>query len=200
MSKDYFANKAHIYEQNQNRVDNVGNVANAILDKITLDKSMHLVDFGSGTGLLLEKIAPFVATITAIDISPAMNTQLEEKRAKLGCSLTILPIDLEKQAIEGQFDGIISSMTMHHIQHIDAMFSKFFQLVKPGGFIAIADLDKEDGNFHSEDTGVYHAGFERDYIAGVAEQAGFTQATVVDASVIQKDQKDYPIFLLTAIR
>ncbi len=39
--------------------------------------------------------------------------------------------------------------------------------------IAISDLDKEDGSFHTEDTGLYHFGFERDAITSVANLAGF---------------------------
>ncbi|WP_372986705.1 methyltransferase domain-containing protein [Marinobacter sp.] len=83
MSKDYFAHKADTYEQNRDRVDNVTNIANTILEKAHIDPSMHLMDFGSGTGLLLERIAPHVQKITAVDISPSMNRQLSEKRASL---------------------------------------------------------------------------------------------------------------------
>jgi len=100
MSKDYFAHKAHIYDENPDRVDNVSNIANKILDKAKLKPSMHLLDFGSGTGLLLERIA-------------------------------------------------------HHVRDIGAMFRRFHEMVNPEGFIAIADLDKEDGSFHTEDTGDY---------------------------------------------
>ena len=34
-------------------------------------------------------------------------------------------------------------------------------MLNDNGVIAIADLDIEDGNFHIEDTGVFHFGFER---------------------------------------
>ncbi|WP_339782660.1 class I SAM-dependent methyltransferase [uncultured Marinobacter sp.] len=200
MSKDFFAHKAHIYEQNPDRVDNVTNIANAILDKMKLAPSMHLLDFGSGTGLLLERIAHHVRKITAVDISPSMNKQLAEKQDKLACELEILQLDLESQAIEGQFDGIISSMTMHHVRDVGAMFRRFHEMVKPGGFIAISDLDKEDGSFHTEDTGVFHFGFDREEIGSAATQAGFENVEVVSASIIERETGDYPVFLLIASR
>ena len=200
MSKDFFAHKAHIYEQNPDRVDNVTNIANAILDKMKLAPSMHLLDFGSGTGLLLERIAHHVRKITAVDISPAMNKQLAEKQDKLACELEILQLDLESQAVEGQFDGIISSMTMHHVRDVGAMFRRFHEMVKPGGFIAISDLDKEDGSFHTEDTGVFHFGFDREEIGSAATQAGFENVEVVPASIIERETGDYPVFLLIASR
>ncbi|MDX1817801.1 MAG: class I SAM-dependent methyltransferase, partial [Marinobacter sp.] len=126
------------------------------------------------------------------------NRQLEEKREKLGCELDIREMDLEKEDLPTQFDGIISSMTMHHVRDINAMFRRFHDHVKPGGFIAIADLEKEDGTFHTEDTGVFHFGFEHGTIAAAAEQAGFSNVEVQSVSVIEKDDRGYPVFLLTA--
>jgi hypothetical protein len=87
---------------------------------------------------------------------------------------------------------------MHHVKDIAAMFVKFYALLNDGGIIAIADLDKEDGSFHDEDTGVYHFGFARDEIALAAKQAGFRDVEVVDASMLYKPQSEYPVFLLTA--
>jgi cyclopropane fatty-acyl-phospholipid synthase-like methyltransferase len=197
---DLFAHRAQSYDQNKNRVDNVAQIADSIIQSTQLHKSMHLMDFGSGTGLLLERIAPAVGKITAVDISSAMNGQLASKRASLGCDLDIRAINLEHEILEMKFDGIISSMTMHHVEHIGAMFRKFHTLLHEGGFIAIADLDAEDGSFHTENSGVFHCGFARDHIADLARSAGFQQVSVCDASVVHKPQGDFPVFLLKAVR
>ncbi len=61
MSNDFFKHKAHSYEQVNHRVENVDNIAAAILNRIEFQSTMHIMDFGSGAGLLLEKIAPAVA-------------------------------------------------------------------------------------------------------------------------------------------
>lgn len=200
MSIDRFAHKASSYDQNRSRVDNVENIANSILNTIQFDISMHIMDFGSGTGLLLEKIAPYVGKITAVDVSNSMNSQLHAKLDGLNCSVDIVETDLEQSDLDLRLDGIISSMTMHHIKNIDAMFGKFYSMVKEGGFIAISDLDIEDGSFHTEDTGVYHFGFDRSEIARSATKAGFCRVQMSSASVVQKPQGDFPVFLLTAMR
>lgn len=200
MSNDFFLHKAGSYDQNSDRVNNVSNIADAIIENVRLEKRMHLMDFGSGTGLLLERIAPLVQKITAVDISDAMNQQLEEKRAGLGCELEIMAVDLEKAEIETTFDGVISSMTTHHVKNIEALFTKLYHLVNPGGFIAISDLDLEDGSFHKEDTGVHHFGFDREEIAAIAHKTGFKDVKVVTASTVIKDERGYPVFLLTGIR
>ena len=200
MSQDFFAQKAAVYEQDKRRVDNVNNIANAIIERVTLDTRMHLMDFGSGTGLLLEGVAPHVGKITAVDVSTAMNRQLEDKRARIPCELEMLELDLTTAALDRQFDGIISSMTLHHVKDIPALFAKFHAMVKPGGFIALSDLDTEDGGFHTEDTGVHHHGFDRGQIADVARAAGFNDVAVATVSVIAKPQGDYPVFLLTGYK
>ena len=200
MTKDFFAEKASTFEQNLSQVDNVEQIAQAMLAAFALEKSMRIVDFGSGTGLLLERIAPHVGSITAVDVSPAMNRQLEQKLPGLGCAVEMLAVDLENADIDGPFDGIISSMTLHHIRDVAALLKKLHALLVPGGFIAVADLDSEDGSFHSEDTGVYHNGFDRDEIAALARGAGFRNVEVTTASVIHKPQRDYPVFLLAARR
>lgn len=200
MTKDYFAHKAETFEQNKSRVDNVGNIADAILAAVRLDKAMHLMDFGSGTGLLLERVAPHVGKITAVDVSPAMNGQLRAKLERLPCEVELRELDLEKHDLPVRFDGVISSMTLHHIQDVQAMLTKFHAMLREGGFIALSDLDKEDGSFHTEDTGVFHAGFDREEIARIATAAGFHEVAISSASVISKPQGDYPIFLLTGRR
>jgi len=197
MSQDFFKDKAGKYEQDAKRVNNVKNIADTIMREIEFDKSMSIMDFGSGTGLLLEQIAPFVKQITAVDMSTAMNKKLQSKQESLPCGLEIIETDLTKRKLERKFDSIISSMTMHHVEDIKSMLDDFYAMLEPGGTIAIADLDTEDGSFHTEDTGVHHLGFDRDHIVGLTEDAGFKDVKIQDASVAQKPYGNYPIFLLT---
>lgn len=197
MDNDYFEHKADSYDQVKDRVTNVENIANSILNNVKLDETMEIMDFGSGTGLLLERIASFVEKITAIDISKSMNKQLNRKREDLECELEILEMDLSKSKLDRKFDGIISSMTMHHVDDISAMFDKFYSMLNDGGVIAIADLDIEDGAFHTEDTGVFHFGFDRKNISNSAMESGFRDVKVISASVMQKPHGNYPVFLLT---
>jgi cyclopropane fatty-acyl-phospholipid synthase-like methyltransferase len=200
MTIDHFAQKASSYEQNKDRVDNVAQIASAMLDNIAFAKSMHIMDFGSGTGLLLERIAPHVGKITAIDVSKAMNAQLKEKQSRIRCEVQMLELDLAISPLDQKFDGIVSSMTLHHIKDVAAMFGRFHAMLSDGGFIAIADLDREDGTFHSQDTGVHHAGFATDEIAKLAADAGFKRIAIPIVSVVHKPTGRYPVFLLTAWR
>ncbi len=197
---DYFSHKAKGYEQNPSRVDNVNNIASVMLEKVRFTENDQVVDFGSGTGLLLEKIAPHVKKIIAVDISRSMNEQLNIKKDRIPCEVEIIEKNLELDNLDGEFDGVISSMTMHHVKDVASMFNKFYTMIKPGGFVAIADLDIEDGSFHTEDTGVYHHGFHRDEFVKSAVDAGFGAVSICSASVVKKPQGNYPVFLLYGIR
>lgn len=198
MSKDYFEQKAESYDNDAKRVSNVDNIANSILSSVTFNKNMHIMDFGSGTGLLLERIAPFVKKITAVDVSESMTKQLSEKIKFLDCEVEILQLDLTKTKLDMKFDGIISSMTMHHIKDTQAMFNDFYNMLNDNGVIAISDLDIEDGSFHTEDTGVFHFGFDRKIFQDKALAAGFKNVKTITASIDEKPNGKYPVFLLTA--
>lgn len=200
MKKDFFQHKADNYEEDNNRVANVQNIANSILAEVDFNQSMEIMDFGSGTGLLLEKIAPFVKKITAIDMSTSMNKKLNDKKHLLACELEILKVDLSKTKLDKKFDLIISSMTLHHIENIKDILTDFYNMLNKNGSIALADLDIENGDFHTEDTGVYHFGFDRDKIVELANNVGFKNIKIQSSSIAYKPHGAYPIFLLTGTK
>lgn len=195
--KDYFSKKAKEYDGQKSRTQNVDNIAQSILKELSFSREMHIMDFGSGTGLLLSQIAPYVGEITAIDISVSMNSVLQSKVNEIDCKLQIMELDLTEETLDIKFDSIISSMTIHHIEDTQKLFKKFYSLLNDNGTIAIADLDKEDGSFHTEDTGVFHNGFDRNEFLNIAKKAGFKDLKVQTASVVDKPTGKYPIFLLS---
>ena len=128
-----------------------------------------------------------------------MNRQLLAKASTIACELESLQLDLTTETLERRFAGIVSSMTMHHIADIPAMFARFRSLLLPDGFLAIADLETEDGSFHDEDTGVFHKGFDPAAFASIAEEAGFRNVACRRVGVVEKPGGQYPVFLLTAV-
>ncbi|EIF51698.1 MULTISPECIES: class I SAM-dependent methyltransferase [Sulfurovum] len=195
---DHFAEKSKTWDMNSKRVQNAQGIAELIVNNIKLDKSMELMDFGAGTGLLSYFVAPYVEKIVAVDNSPSMLREFQSKCGQFSCNTEVIEKDLSTDTLERKFDGIISSMTIHHLEDIPALFSKFYKMLDEHGFIAIADLDSEDGTFHSDNEGVFHYGFDRHLLAEYAQKAGFKDVTFSLANKISKPHAEFTVFLMTA--
>jgi putative AdoMet-dependent methyltransferase len=175
-------------------------VTRALLSATPLSSDLEVMDFGAGTGLLCERVAPLVRRVTAVDISAAMLARLTEKeqlkgRVEARCQ------DILTHPLEAQVDLIVSAMAMHHVEDTAALWRTFFAHTRPGGRVALADLDAEDGSFHPpEAEGVFHAGFDRDALRAHIEGAGFVEVGFMTACEVSKEGRRYPIFLVTARR
>ncbi|RUM65020.1 MAG: class I SAM-dependent methyltransferase [Sulfurospirillum sp.] len=200
MKKDLFAHKSKSWDMNSKRVQNARAIAETIVQNIPLTPDIHLLDLGAGTGLLSYFLAQKVGSITALDNSPSMLEIFHEKRDAFQCDTDQIEADFMKHDFNTQYDGVVSSMTIHHIEDIPALFQKLHTILKPGGFIALADLEKEDGTFHSDNTGVFHYGFETDKLAETAKEAGFEDVAVHHAGTIKKPHREFGVFLLTGQR
>jgi len=198
--KDLFAHKSKSWDMNSKRVQNAKSIAELIVKNIKLNKDMEIMDFGAGTGLLSYFIAPYVEKIVAVDNSPSMLLEFQSKCDEFSCKTEVIEKDLSTETLDRKFDGIISSMTVHHIEDILALFSKLYEMLNDGGFIAIADLDSEDGSFHSDNTGVFHHGFDREVLEVIANEVGFKEISFDTASVIKKPHREFTVFLMTAVK
>ena len=199
-----FNKEAATWDENPARVKIATDVARAIMDTVRPDKAMDVLDFGAGTGLLSLAVQPHVHSITAIDSSPGMLAVLEEKMRKQGLTnVQTRVVDLGKgDAFDGRFDVIISSMTFHHISDVGSVLRKLAAALKPGGRIAIADLDSDDGKFHDSAEGVFHNGFDRCTMLKQFEIAGLTMIRNRTAAIVRKPSIDgeirtFTLFLMT---
>lgn len=200
MKIDHFKDKSKSWDMNSKRVQNAKSIAQLIIDNIELSSKMRVMDFGAGTGLLSYFISPYVDTIVAVDNSPSMLKEFKDKSNEFKSNTEILELDLTQIEINQTFDGIISSMTIHHIEDTKALFEKFYKMLNVDGFIAIADLDSEDGTFHSDNAGVFHFGFERKELEKIAKEVGFKDIRFELASIIKKPHQEFTVFLMVAKR
>jgi len=107
--------------------------------------------------------------------------------------------------LPGVYDLIVSSMTLHHIRHVDRLLAQLHQAISPGGRLCLADLDSDDGQFHSDNQGVFHFGFDRAGLRQAFAGAGFTNIQVITAAEMLKPARDgglrrFTIFLITGVR
>jgi len=89
-------------------------------------------------------------------------------------------------------------MTRYHLRDPTALLSDFRSLLRSNRRVALADLDREGGGFHSpEITDVHHLGFERPEIRGLLSAAGFNAIKDATAFVHRRNDRDYQVFLIT---
>lgn len=195
--QDHFKEKSQTWDQGSIRVQGAKKIADAIRETIDLDNNMEIMDFGVGTGLLGFEIAKSVKKVYGVDTSDSMIEKLKEKNSS-ELSIDTYCQDITKDPIEKRFDGLVSSMTLHHIEDLKAFFETIYKNINHNGFIAIADLESEDGTFHSDNTGVFHFGFNEEELCKIVSEAGFKDVRFKNINTINKPQRDFGIFLLTA--
>lgn len=172
----------------------------AMQDAVSFRPDATVMDFGAGTGLVATRVAPHVAHILAVDVSPAMLERLAAKPELQG-KVDVVCQDLLHEPLDRQADAVVSAMAAHHVEDTDALMHTLFAHLTPGGQLALADLDAEDGSFHPPDTeGVFHQGFDRAALQARAEAAGFVDVAFVTACEVHRDERSYPVFLMTAKR
>ena len=198
---DLFEEKSRDWDQNERVLAISRAVGDAVLRHADLRPGDRVLDFGAGTGLICGRIAPRVQRMVAVDISQSMLDQLARKPELQGCVETRCQ-DILDCPLDERFDLIVSAMAMHHVEDTDRLARSLFGHLLPGGRIALADLDAEDGYFHDtgpDTEGVYHHGFDREDLARRFAEAGFEDIRFETAHVVRK-HKDYPIFLMLARR
>ena len=195
---------AKTWDENPGRVKMAHDVATAIRDTLRLTKDMDVLDFGCGTGLLTLQIQPFVRSVMGADSSQGMIDILSAKVKEQGLkNVTARHVDLDKGGVlDGQYDLVVSSMTLHHVPEIQPLIDRFARILKPAGVLAIADLDCDEGKFHESNEGIFHFGFDRCAMMKHFEKAGFEKvrnrtAAIVAKPVPEGGSRTFTVFLMT---
>ena len=200
-----FDKDAKSWDENPRRIRLAKAVAEAIISAASSMREMDVLDFGCGTGLVTIALQPFVKTITGADSSRGMLDVLEEKARSRGLgNVRTRFLDVARRdTLEDSYDLIVSSMTLHHVPDIAGLLREWYGHLKPGGMVGLADLDREDGTFHEDNTGVFHFGFDRPMLKGILEETGFRELTDTTVMTFRKDDGDnqgrvFSVFLITA--
>ena len=118
---------------------------NTAASLVQLDhEAPRILDLGAGTGLfssyMLRKYSQ--AKLTLIDLSTGMLDIAKERFEEAGASeVTYLAGDYSTFEDAEPYDAIISSLSIHHLEDEakQTLFSRIFQLLKPGGVFVNAD-------------------------------------------------------------
>ena len=123
------------------------------LTRLCAERSVRLVgartcDFGCGTGLLTEKLAPGCAVVVAVDTSDRMIGRLRHKMDRLGLTNVHTTTDAIEQAIHhhaalfgSPFDLIVCSSVCAFLDDYGGTTGILVRLLRPGGLFVQWDWE-----------------------------------------------------------
>ena len=195
---------AATWDENPERRQRSLEIANSILGYAQLTSQAEVLELGCGSGVIALALCTHVRNIIAADMSSAMLQVVQSKmqREEIPNLTTHLLQGTPGEPLPA-CDAVVSSMMLHHIDDVPELLQRIFTALRPGGKLALADLDCENGLFHPDPEGVFHNGFEHQELTHWLECAGFVQVSFFEASRMKKIAADgieriFSIFLVVA--
>ena len=199
--------EAATWDEEPRRVQLAKDLFRVIAEEAKLTSTMDVLDFGCGTGLVTLQLSARVGHVTGVDSSQGMLDVLERKiRSYPIDNIKTHCIDLDcGDTIDGLYDLVVSTMTLHHVRNIASLLEKFTRLLKPRGRLCVADLDLDNGEFHGNNEGVFHFGFDRQALRQSLSRVGFVDIGDRTAAEVVKpgtdgSMKTFSVFLMTGRR
>lgn len=161
----------------------------ALASLFQVTPAMHLLDIGSGVGGPARWFADtFGCRVTGIDLTPefvAVATALTEQVRMTDRVRFEVASALDLPFGDATFDGAVSQNVTMNIADKDGFFSEAFRVLKPDGFLALAEINQGPGGPAVYPT-VWAQSAETSFLATTAEtlaaleRAGFAVETVRD--------------------
>jgi SAM-dependent methyltransferase len=151
--------------------------------------SKRVLDFGSGTGLLAEKVAPYVGELVAVDTSERMIAVLKNKNMPNVAAVhgDILASDYQCGADLGAgFDLIYASSVFGFLPDYEGAVLALAGLLRPGGHFIQWDWRASDGD---------EFGLSESKVRNALEAAKFESIRVEQAFSLETDEHTMPVLI-----
>ncbi|XVX21789.1 class I SAM-dependent methyltransferase [Actinomycetota bacterium] len=210
---EHFNGAAATWDDDPRRVARSRGVAEAIRAAVDLSGRPSAIELGAGTGLLSRQLADDLGPVTLTDTAPGMVEQaciVIEAEGRIGWHAELVadgPAPGETAALPGGPYGLVlSQLALHHMGDVPAALRAAYDVLEPGGQVALADLDHDpEGAYHSahpEFRG--HHGFRREEMERMLLDAGFADVRVGTATHVGKqvrdEERDFTLFLAAGRR
>ena len=120
----------------------------ALLALVPEQDAGRLLDVGTGTGRILELLAPRISQGVGVDASKAMLALARSRLARPGlghCSVRLA--DMYRLPLpEASFDLAVMQMVLHYAEDPSGVLAEVARVLRPGGRIIVIDLAQHDRN------------------------------------------------------
>lgn len=170
--------------------------SDAIREYLVDTKSKNAIDFGCGTGLVGMNLLNDFNSMLFLDTSQNMIDQIKQKVADLNVqNVDTLCFDIEMEGLSDiHADYIFMAQVLLHINDIELVLSRLFNVLNEGGHLLIVDFNKNE-NVVSD---IVHNGFNQVELTDIMTKIGYRNIqakTIYNGSKIFMGQ-DASMFVL----
>jgi ArsR family transcriptional regulator len=149
-------------------------VETAVLEAIGARPIRALLDLGTGTGRMLQLLAPLASRAVGLDASHAMLSVARANLEKAG----LARVELRQGDIyappfgRGSFDLVMIHQVLHYVDDPARALREAGRLLSPGGRLIVIDFAPHRLEFLRETQAHRRLGFAQDQVAGWLAEAG----------------------------
>jgi ubiquinone/menaquinone biosynthesis C-methylase UbiE len=147
--------------------------SDAIREYLVDANNKNAIDFGCGTGLVGMNLLNEFNSILFLDTSQNMINQIKQKIADLHVqNADTLCFDFEKEnRSDAHADYIFMAQVLLHINDVEFVLSRLYDVLNPGGHLIIVDYNKNEEIVSD----MVHNGFDQDKLIGLMKNIGYRE-------------------------
>lgn len=150
-----------------------GMIEEAVLSLLPSEGVGQVLDIGTGTGRMLELLAPRVRSGLGVDASRAMLALARARLSKPGLGhLSVRQADMYSLPVARRFDLVLMHMVLHYAEDPAAALAEATRVLAPGGMLIVVDLLRHDWTAVTDRLAHRWPGFGDDEMAGLMEETG----------------------------
>lgn len=188
--KDVISLEKVIIERSEEKVkyfdsiaDNLPSIKKGILGNLNLSEKIAKVmpecyvaaDLGCGTGDLIPYLAEKAKKVIGVDKSPGMLEEASERFAKLNGKIDLRIGSIEHLPMrDSETECAVINMVLHYLPHPNEVISETARVLKKGGTLVVAELDKHSVEDMRAEYGHRWLGFSSDEMSRMLKKSGFS--------------------------
>lgn len=169
---DIFEAMADMYDTSE-RIEIAKIISNAIREYVINGKDKSAVDFGCGTGLVGMDLLNDFRSMIFLDSSQNMIEQINKKIVNSNIqNANTLCFDFETESQSYiHADYIFMAQVLLHINDVELILSRLYEVLNAGGHLLIVDFDKNEKVVSDK----VHNGFDQEELTSLMSKIGFKE-------------------------
>ncbi len=185
---DYFGANAAQWERIRSLHVPEGDVEAAIVRLLGREPLDSVLDAGTGTGRMLELLAPHIKRGLGLDMSPEMLAIARDRLSRAGifnCQVRrgdVYRLPFADGSAAGGFDAVLFHQVLHFLDDPPAALREAMRVLRPGGRVLIADFAPHELEFLRSEHAHRRLGFSDAEVQGWFKAVGAKPVAVESLS------------------